>query len=435
MALREGALRCNLLVNSRNFYKFTSFVGVRSVSDKVSSKPVTSGDPETAGDHLIYTQEHFALKESLRKIIDQEINPHVDQWEAEGKFPAHKIFKILGSAGFLGVSKPVEYGGLGLDFSYSVAVAEELGNIRCGGIPMAIGVQSDMATPALARFGSAELKREFLLPSIMGDKVACLGVSEVGAGSDVSSIKTKAVREGDEYVINGGKMWTTNGTQADWICLLANTNDGPPHRNKSLFCLPMNLPGRIHIARKIDKLGMWSSDTAELFFDDVRVPCKNIIGQEGMGFTYQMLQFQEERLWAVANILTMMDNIIQETIQYTRQRRIFKQPVLYHQSVHFRLAELQTEVELLRSLLHRATALYIKGNDVTRLASMGKLKGGRLARELGDSCLQFWGGMGFTSDVLVSRFYRDSRLMSIGAGADEVMLGIICKYMDTLPKN
>lgn len=322
---------------------------------------------------------------------------------------------------------------MGLDFSYSVAVAEELGNIRCGGVPMAIGVQTDMATPALARFGSAELKKEFLLPSILGDKVACLGVSEVGAGSDVSSIVTKAVREGDEYVVNGGKMWTTSGTQADWMCLLANTSDGPPHRNKSLICLPMNLPG-VHIARKIDKLGMWSSDTAEVFFDDVRVPCKNLIGQEGMGFTYQMLQFQEERLWAVANILTTMDIIIQETIQYTRQRKIFKQPVLHHQSVHFRLAELQTEVELLRSLLHRATALYIKGNDVTKLASMAKLKGGRLARELSDSCLQYWGGMGFTSDVLVSRFYRDARLMSIGAGADEVMLGIISKYMDTQPK-
>ncbi|CAI5690417.1 unnamed protein product [Oreochromis niloticus] len=433
MALREGALRLNVLVRSRHFYKLTSLGGgVRSLTEKVSSKQVKSSAPETAADHLIYTQEHFALKESLRKLIDQEINPYVDQWEAEGKFPAHKIFKILGNAGFLGVNKPVEYGGLGLDFSFSVAVAEELGNIRCGGIPMAIGVQTDMTTPALARFGSDELKREFLLPSISGNKVACLGVSEVGAGSDVSSIKTKAVRKGDEYVINGGKMWTTSGTQADWMCLLANTSDGPPHKNKSLICLPMNLPG-VHIARKIDKLGMWSSDTAEVFFDDVHVPCKNVIGQEGMGFTYQMLQFQEERLWAVANILTTMDNVIQETIQYTRQRKIFKQPVLHHQAVHFRLAELQTEVELLRSLLYRATALYIKGNDVTKLASMAKLKGGRLAREVGDSCLQYWGGMGYTSDVLVSRFYRDSRLMSIGAGADEVMLGIICKYMDTLP--
>uniref|UniRef100_A0A673A5S7 Probable acyl-CoA dehydrogenase 6 n=1 Tax=Sphaeramia orbicularis TaxID=375764 RepID=A0A673A5S7_9TELE len=379
------------------------------------------------GKYIIYTEK------TQNSIIDQEINPYVDQWEAEGKFPAHKIFKILGTAGFLGVNKPVEYGGLGLDYTYNVAVAEELGNIRCGGIPMAIGVQSDMATPALARFGSHELKEEFLLPSIMGDKVACLGVSEVGAGSDVSSIKTKAVRKGDEYVINGGKMWTTTGTQADWMCLLANTSDGPPHRNKSLICLPMNLPG-VHIARKIDKLGMRSSDTAEVFFDDVRVPCKNVIGQEGMGFTYQMIQFQEERLWAAA-ILTTMDNIVQETVQYTRQRKIFKLPVLYHQAVHFRLAELQTEVELLRSLIYRATALYIKGNDVTKLASMAKLKAGRLARELSDSCLQYWGGMGFTSDVLVSRVYRDFRLLSIGGGADEVMLSIICKYMDTLPKN
>ncbi|KAM3857981.1 putative acyl-CoA dehydrogenase 6 [Diretmus argenteus] len=432
MALREGVLRLNL-VASRHFYKLTSFGGVRSLSENVSSSPVTASDPETTGGHLIYTQDHVALRESLRKIIDQEINPYVDQWEAEGKFPAHKIFKILGSAGFLGVNKPVEFGGLGLDFSYSMAMSEELGNIRCGGIPMAIGVQTDMSTPALSRFGSAELKKEFLVPSITGDKVACLGVSEVGAGSDVSSIMTKAVRKGGDLVINGGKMWTTNGTQADWMCLLANTSDGAPHKNKSLICLPMNLPG-VHIARKIDKLGMWSSDTAEVFFDDVRVPYKNIIGQEGMGFTYQMLQFQEERLWAVANSLTMMDTIIQETIQYTRQRKIFKMPVLYHQSVHFKLAELQTEVELLRSLLYRATALYLKGNDVTKLASMAKLKVGRLTREVGDSCLQFWGGMGFTNDVLVSRFYRDSRLISIGGGADEVMLGIICKYMDMLPR-
>nr|XP_057903787.1 probable acyl-CoA dehydrogenase 6 [Doryrhamphus excisus] len=431
MALLSGTLRLNL-VNSRPFFKCSS-LGVRSFADHVSAKTAESSAIETSVDHIIYTPEHLALKESLKKIIDQDINPFVDQWEAEGKFPAHKIFKILGNAGFLGVTKPVEYGGLGLDYSYSVAVSEELGSIRCGGIPMAIGVQTDMATPALARFGSAELKKEFLLPSILGDKVACLGVSEVGAGSDVSNIKTKAVKKGDEYVINGGKMWTTNGIQADWMCLLANTSDGPPHRNKSLICLPMNSPG-VHIARKIDKLGMWSSDTAEVFFEDVRVPCKNVIGQEGMGFTYQMLQFQEERLWAVANILTTMDIVIQETISYTRQRKIFNQPVLYHQSVHFRLAELQTEVELLRALLYQATALYIKGNDVTKMASMAKLKGGRLARELSDSCLQYWGGMGFTSDVLVSRFYRDSRLMSIGAGADEVMLGIISKYMDMLPK-
>ncbi|KAL7829545.1 hypothetical protein AOLI_G00304300 [Acnodon oligacanthus] len=429
MALCGRALQ-KRLASSRNVLAPTAVCHKRQISEDLTPKYKAS--VQTV-DHVLYTQEHFALKDSLRKIIDQEINPYVDKWENEGQFPAHKIFKILGSAGFLGVNKPVEYGGLGLDFSYNVAVAEELGNISCGGIPMAIGVQSDMATPALARFGSAELKKEFLLPSIMGDKVACLGVTEIGAGSDVASIKTTAVRKGDEFIINGGKMWTTNGAQADWMCLLANTSDGPPHKNKSLICLPMDLAG-IQIARKIDKLGMRSSDTVEVFFDDVRVPCKNVIGQEGMGFTYQMLQFQEERLWGVANILTTMENVVQATINYTRQRKIFQQPVLYHQVVHFRLAELQTEIELLRSLLYRCTALYINGNDVTKLASMAKLKAGRLARELGDSCLQYWGGMGFTGDVLVSRFYRDSRLMSIGAGADEVMLSIICKYMDTLPK-
>ncbi|XP_038653491.1 probable acyl-CoA dehydrogenase 6 [Scyliorhinus canicula] len=382
----------------------------------------------------IYTQEHSSLRESLRKIIEKNIIPFVDKWEEAGAFPAHRIFKILGQAGFLGINKPIEYGGLGLDFSYNIAVAEELGNIPCGGIPMAIGVQTDMATPALARFGSDELRRQFLVPTIAGDMVACLGISEIGAGSDVANIETNAVKNGDDYIINGGKMWITNGCQADWMCLLANTGDGPVHKSKSLICLPMKLPG-IQVAKKIDKLGMRSSDTAQIFFEDVRVPRKYLIGEEGMGFTYQMLQFQEERLWAVAAMLAPMQNIIQETIEYARQRKVFGQSVLHNQTVHFRLAELETEIELVRSLLYRCVAQYIQGNDATKLASMAKLKAGRLVRKVADSCLQFWGGMGFTNEVLVSRLYRDMRLMSIGAGADEVMLSIICKYMGTLPGN
>lgn len=395
----------------------------------LTSPASQAGNPAVGA---LYTQEHNAIRESLRKIIDTEINPYVDQWEKEEQFPAHQVFKILGQAGMLGANKPTEYGGMGLDFSYSIAIAEELGNIRCGGIPMAIGVQSDMATPALTRFGSDELKRQFLVPTIAGDLVACLGVSESGAGSDVASIKTKAVRNGDDYIINGSKMWITNGCQADWMCLLTNTSTGPSHKNKSLICLPMKTPG-VHVTKKIDKMGMKSSDTAQIFFEDVRVPSRYLIGEEGMGFIYQMLQFQEERMWGVANVLTPMENILQETIKYTSERKIYNQRLLDNQIVHFRLAELSTEVELLRSLLHRTVGLYVDGNDVTKLASMAKLKAGRLARELSDSCLQFWGGMGFTNEVLVSRFYRDSRLLSIGAGADEVMLAIICKYMGTLP--
>ena len=220
---------------------------------------------------MIYTEQHTQLQDSLRRFLDAEVNPHVEEWEAAGTFPARELFRKMGRLGFLGVTKPVEYGGAGLDYSYSIAIAEALGHARCGGVPMAIGVQTDMATPALARFGSDEVKREFLAPSIAGDMVACLGVSEVGAGSDVASIRTTARKDGGDYVIRGGKMWTTNGTQADWMCLLANTSEGAPHRNKTLICLPMDTPG-IEIARKLTKAGMRASDTAQIFFDDVRVP-------------------------------------------------------------------------------------------------------------------------------------------------------------------
>ena len=381
---------------------------------------------------MLFTAEHDEPRRILQKFIANEINPHVDAWEKADIFPAHEVFKKLGDLGFLGLNKPVEYGGQGLDYSYALMMAEELGAIRCGGIPMAIGVQTDMATPALAKFGSDEVRREFLAPAVAGDMVACIGGSEPGAGSDVASIKTTARSDGDDYVINGGKMWITNGTQADWICLLANTGEGPVHRNKSLICVPMKSKG-VTIARKLDKLGMRSSDTAQIFFEDVRVPKRNRIGEENEGFTYQMIQFQEERLWGAAACLKAHEDIIEQTIDYTRDRKAFGRSILDNQVVHFRMAELQTEVELLRSLIYRAGEALIAGEDVTKLASMAKLRAGRLGREVTDACLQYWGGMGFMNETPVSRAYRDSRLTSIGGGADEVMLGIICKLEDTLP--
>jgi len=380
-----------------------------------------------------YEEEQKSMQKTVRKIIDDDINPFVDEWEASGQYPAKEVFKKLGNAGLLGVNKPIEYGGMGLDFKFSVALNEELGHITCGAIPMSIAVQTDMSTPALARFGSEHLKREFLQPSILGDVVSCLGVSEPGGGSDVASCQTTAKRVGDDLVINGQKMWITNAFQADWMCLLANTQDGPAHLNKSLICVPMNTPG-VHLAKKLDKLGMRSSDTAVIYLDDVRVPATNIIGEPGMGFTYQMLQFQEERLACVALAMTPMEAIINQTIAYLRDRKAFGQPLLNNQYIHFRLAELLTDVEMLRAGLYRATESHVAGEDVTQLASMCKLKVGRLVREVTDSCLQYWGGMGFTNDVLVSRMYRDMRVVSIGGGADEVMLGIICKTMGILPK-
>lgn len=380
-----------------------------------------------------FTDEHKALYETTRKFVANEINPYVDEWEKEGIFPAHELFKKMAAHGLLGITKPEKFGGMGLDWSYNLCFCEALGEVRGGSIPMATGVQTDMATPALAKNGSDELREEFLKPAIAGEYVACIGVSEPGSGSDVASIKTTARRDGDDYIINGGKMWITNAAQADFMCMLANTGDGPAHKNKSLIVVPMKTKG-VTVARTLDKLGMRASDTGQIFFEDVRVPQRYRIGQEGLGFIYQMQQFQEERLWAGANSLRGMEQAIQDVIDYTRQRIAFGKPLLDNQVIQFRLAELQTEVELLRSLVYRAVEDHVAGKDVTPLASMAKLKAGRLSREVADSCLQYYGGMGFMNETPITRMYRDCRLGSIGGGADEVMLSILTKYMRTAPE-
>jgi len=379
-----------------------------------------------------FTEEHRQLRKTVRDFVEKEINPHCEAWEAAGAFPAHQVFKKAGDLGLLGVNKPEAFGGMGLDYSYAMVVAEELGSCAGGSVPMALGVQTDMATPALARWGSDELRREFLTPAIAGDVVAAIAVSEVGGGSDVAALKTSARKDGDDYIINGSKMWITNAAQADWMCLLANTGDGPVHLNKTLIIVPTRTPG-VTVGPKIDKLGMRASDTCPIYFEDVRVPQRHRIGGEGMGFMMQMVQFQEERLFGAASSLKGMEKVVDATIAYCKDRHTFGSPLIDNQVIHFRLAELQTEIELLRSLVYRAAEDYVGGADVTKLASMAKLKAGRLAREVSDACLQYWGGMGFMWDNVASRAYRDTRLMSIGGGADEIMLGIICKLMNILP--
>ncbi|MFD2229493.1 citronellyl-CoA dehydrogenase [Alkalimarinus sediminis] len=381
---------------------------------------------------MIFTQEHNELRRTVKNFVENEINPYCDEWEAAGSFPMRELFKKMGDLGLLGISKPEEYGGMGLDYSYNIVAAEELGASHCGGVPLSIGVQTDMCTPALARFGSDELRKEFLAPSITGEMIGCIGVSEPGAGSDVAGLKTTAKKDGDDYIINGTKMWITNAPNADFICLLANTSDDKVHVNKSLIIVPMNTPG-ITVAPKLDKLGMRSSETAQVFFDNVRVPQRNRIGNEGMGFMMQMMQFQEERMFGAANILKGLEGCVNKTIDYCKERETFGQPLINNQVIHFRFAELQTEIEALRALTYQAVELYLSGKDATRLASMAKLKAGRLGREVTDSCLQYWGGMGYMWDNPVSRSMRDIRLVSIGGGADEIMLGIICKMMGILP--
>ena len=378
-----------------------------------------------------YTAEHQSLYDTTRRYIEEQVNPHCAAWEKAGVWPARQVLKGMGDLGLLGISKPESVGGLGLDYSYQMAFAEALGHCSVGAIPMAIGVQTDMCTPAIARYGNDYLKENILRPSIAGDLVGAIGVSEPGAGSDVAAIKTTAVKDGGDYVINGNKMWITNGTQADWVCLLCNTGEvegGGKHGNKSLIVVPLDAKG-VDRNTKLDKLGQRSSDTAIIFFDNVRVPAKHLIGQEGRGFIYQMEQFQEERLFLSASILVCLEKCVSETAAYTRQRKAFGGSILDNQVVQFRLAQLQTDIEALRALTYRAIDLMLKGEDVTLLASMAKLRAGQLGREVPDACLQYWGGQGFMWENYISQMYRDLRLHAIGGGADEVMLGIISKRL------
>ncbi len=382
---------------------------------------------------MLFTNEHRALQATTQRLIDEHINPFVDEWEAAGIYPAHELMKRFGDAGLLGIGKPEDDGGMGLDFSYEMAFAETLGNVRANGVSTSIGVQTNMCTPALAQFGSAELRREYLAPSIAGDMVGCIGVSEEAAGSDVANIKTFARRVGDDYVITGSKMWITNGVQADWICLLCNTSmDGGPHRNKSLIIVPMKSKG-ITVARKLDKLGLNCSDTAQIFFDEVHVPIRNLIGEENKGFIYQMQQFQEERLFVTARAVRSMELVIEDTIDYTSERKAFGGVILDNQVVYHKLAELQSWLEAARALLYRSTEAYIAGEDVTKLASMCKFLVGKLAMQIPNECLQYWGGQGYMSENWISRAYRDLRLTAIGGGANEIMLEIISKQMGILP--
>ena len=384
-----------------------------------------------------FTEEHQAFRKSLEEFIQREINPYADQWEEEGAFPAHDIFKKLGEMGALGITRDPEYGGMGLDFSYSIVMAEALAKSHSAGVSLAIGVQTDMCTPALANFGSDYLKRNFLAPSISGEFVGCIGVSEPGGGSDVAALTTTARKDGDDYVINGQKMWITNGTQADWMCMLANTSEGKPHKNKSLIVVPMDAPG-IHVEKKLEKMGMRASDTALIFFDDVRVPQSHLIGpMEGLGFMQQMAQFQDERIWGAANTVAGLEEAMKVTTDYLRDRQTFGQPLMDNQFIHFKMAELSTEIQALKALTYRAAELHSRKGamdmEVIRLASMAKFKSGRLSREVLDWCLQFHGGMGYMWETRINRMFRDVRLISIGGGADEIMLGIIAKLEGNLP--
>ncbi len=375
---------------------------------------------------LYFNEDHQMLRKTVRDFVDKEINPHVDAWEEEGKIPLHDLFRKMGDLGLLGIRYDPKYGGQGLDYWFETVFLEELAHIHCGGVPMAIMVQTHMATPAIDEFGSEYLKETYLRGAISGELVSAVAVTEPDAGSDVAALKTTARREGDYFIVNGSKTFITNGTQADFLTLLARSSDEPGYHSFSLLVVPTDLPGFV-VNKKLDKLGMRSSDTAELFFDEVKVPAKNLIGIEGEGFIHQMQQFQHERFSVLPLAYVTVRDIVSMTAEYLKQRIVFGKPLIKKQVLRHRLVDWLTEAECLQQMTYHIVRLKMAGTDATKEISMAKLFGANLLCRAADGCLQMHGGMGFMNETRISRVFRDTRLSAIGGGANEVMSDIIAK--------
>ena len=373
-----------------------------------------------------FTVEHNAFRQLVRDFAEKEIGPHGDEWEANGIYPAHELFPKMGRLGLLGVEYDERYGGQGADHLFTVILYEELGRVGPCGVALGIGIQTDMATPALHCFGSEELKQKYLVPAIKGEAVCAVAVTEPDAGSDMAALRTRAVRDGDDWVINGSKLYITNGTQADWLCLLARTSDAPGNGSFSQIIVPTDTPG-LQVHRKLDKLGMRSSDTAEMTFTDMRVPVSNTIGEIGLGFYQQMSQFQNERLVLSYAAVGGMETALTRTADYLKIRHAFGKPLIDNQYINFRLAELSARLDILRHYNYAAAEAYIRGEDTTRFATIGKLESARLARELSATCLQFHGGIGYMEETWTARYFRDSPIWSIGGGPDEAMLYVLSR--------
>ena len=341
----------------------------------------------------VFTDEHEMFRQTVRDFVEKEINPHAEAWEAAGMFPAHELFPKLGAIGVLGIEYDPRYGGQGADHLYTAIYGEEFGRSATGGVAMAVSVQTDMATPALHRFGSHELKERYLAPAIRGEMVAAIAVTEPDAGSDVAGIRTRAVRDGDEWIINGTKLYITNGVQADWLCLLVRTSDEGGYRGMSQIVVPTDVPG-FSVSRKLDKMGNRASDTAELAFQDMRVPAENLLGQEGGGFYEVIRVFQRERLVAGLHAVAGCERALEDTIAYVQQRQAFGGPLSQKQVVRHKLADLATLIEAARGLCLRALWLADRGLSCTKESAMAKWWAPRLAVDTIHQCLLLHGHYG-----------------------------------------
>jgi alkylation response protein AidB-like acyl-CoA dehydrogenase len=372
--------------------------------------------------HFCITDEHEQLRDTIERFCQKELAPNSDEWEANG-FP-DSVFKRMGELGFLGVYFPEEYGGQGGDYFMSLMRGEAMAHSNNGGLAMGIAVHTDMATPPILKFGSEYLKQTYLVPSIKGEMISSLGITEPGAGSDVAGIRTRAVRDGDEYVINGSKTFITNGVRADFIVLVTKTDSDAGYDGFSLFVVPKDTPG-FHVSRKLEKLGMHSSDTAELTFEDVRVPVENLIGEEGKGFYHIMWELQGERLIGAAGCVAGAQRVFDRTLEYAQERNAFGRPIGRFQAIRHKFAEMATKIEAARQMVYTTAWRVQNGEYPVREISMAKLYASRIGFEVCDECVQIHGGYGYMKEYGVERAWRDMRLNRIGAGTDEIMLEVI----------
>ncbi len=372
--------------------------------------------------HFIFTDEHDALRESIRAFVAKELAPHADEWE-QTTFPDW-VFTRMGELGLLGLDKPEAYGGQGGDYPCSLVLTEELARARSGGMAMGVAVHTDMCMPPILAFGSEEHKQEWLVPAIAGTKILCLGITEPDAGSDVAAIKTRAVRDGDEYVINGSKTYITNGHRADAIILVTRTDPDLGHDGFTLFVVAMDAPGVVR-EQRLQKLGMHASDTALLAFQDVRVPASAVLGEVGKGFYHIMWELQGERLIGAAGAVAAAQDCFDRTVAYALERKAFGREIGHFQVIRHKFAEMATKLESARQLVYTTAWRHAGGEYPVREISMAKLHASRIAVEVADECIQIHGGAGYMKEYGIERVWRDLRLNRIGAGTDEIMLDVI----------
>jgi alkylation response protein AidB-like acyl-CoA dehydrogenase len=377
--------------------------------------------------HPLFTEEHEELRASVRAFVESELAPHAMEWEREGHFPDW-VFKRMGDLGFLGLRHPMEYGGQGGDWGHAIVLAEELPRCGSAGVGMGVAVQTEMATPPILKFGTADQKQRYLVPAIRGEKIFCLAITEPDAGSDVAAIETVARKDGDGFVINGRKTFITNGSRAHACLLVTRTDKSAGYEGFSLFVVDTDAPG-FSVSRELDKLGMRSSDTAELILDDVRVPSDALLGEENRGFVEIMWELQGERLIGVAGSVAGAWLVFDKTLEYAKERRAFGRPIGAFQAIRHRFAELATELEAARQLCYDTALAWEKGEYPVKQISMAKLHAGLVVNRVVNACLQVFGGIGYATDTGIERAWRDARLLRIGAGTDEIMREIIAKTM------